>query len=73
MGLINRKNKIITAGLAKMLDGPSALRRYLIENVVMQGVTLKECTDRRRQAGGIRAQRGSWGPARLLFMPDGVG
>ncbi len=42
VGLINRKNKIITAGLAKMLDGPPALRRYLIENVVMQGVTLKD-------------------------------
>jgi 5-(hydroxymethyl)furfural/furfural oxidase len=38
----NRKNKLITDGLAMLLDGPTALRRYLIENFVMEGVTLQD-------------------------------
>ncbi len=42
VGLLSRKNKMITDGLAKMLDGPATLRRYLIENLVMEGVTLQD-------------------------------
>jgi len=42
VGLLSRKNKMITDGLAMMLDGPAALRRYLIENLVMEGVSLRD-------------------------------
>jgi 5-(hydroxymethyl)furfural/furfural oxidase len=42
MGRYNRKNKLITGALAVLLDGPTALRRYLIENLVMEGVTLQD-------------------------------
>jgi 5-(hydroxymethyl)furfural/furfural oxidase len=42
VGRHNRKNKLITDGLAMLLDGPTALRRYLIENLVMEGVTLQD-------------------------------
>lgn len=42
VGRNNRKNKLITGALAMLLDGPTALRRYLIENLVMEGVTLQD-------------------------------
>jgi 5-(hydroxymethyl)furfural/furfural oxidase len=41
VGLINQKNKVITDVLAKLLDGPKALRGYLIRNLVMEGFTLE--------------------------------
>jgi 5-(hydroxymethyl)furfural/furfural oxidase len=42
VGVPNRKNKLLTAALARILDGPSALRRYLLETLVMEGATLKD-------------------------------
>jgi 5-(hydroxymethyl)furfural/furfural oxidase len=42
VGLQSQKNKLITDVLAKALDGPPALRRYLIRNLVMEGVTLPD-------------------------------
>jgi 5-(hydroxymethyl)furfural/furfural oxidase len=41
VGLINKKNKIITDLLARALDGPALLRRYLIRNLIMEGFTLE--------------------------------
>ncbi len=41
VGLINTKNKLITDALAKLLDGPAALRSYLIRKLIMEGVTLE--------------------------------
>jgi 5-(hydroxymethyl)furfural/furfural oxidase len=40
VGLINRKNKLITDALAKLLDGPAALRGYLMRKLIMEGFTL---------------------------------
>jgi 5-(hydroxymethyl)furfural/furfural oxidase len=40
VGLLSRKNKLITDALAKALDGPGALRSWLIRNLVMEGFTL---------------------------------
>jgi 5-(hydroxymethyl)furfural/furfural oxidase len=40
VGLHSTKNKLITDLLAKLLDGPAALRRYLMRNLVMEGFTL---------------------------------
>lgn len=42
VGLHSRKNKFITDVLGRLLDGPSALRKYLIETLVMEGVTLHD-------------------------------
>ncbi len=41
VGLVSRKNKWITNVLAKLLDGPPALRSYLIRNLVMEDFTLE--------------------------------
>jgi 5-(hydroxymethyl)furfural/furfural oxidase len=42
VGRYNRKNKIITEGLAMLPDGPTALRRYLIETLAMEGVSPRD-------------------------------
>jgi 5-(hydroxymethyl)furfural/furfural oxidase len=42
VGLLSRKNKLITDALAMALDGPAALRRYLMQNLVMEGITLQD-------------------------------
>jgi 5-(hydroxymethyl)furfural/furfural oxidase len=41
VGLINTKNKLITDVLAKLLDGPAALRSYLMRKLIMEGFTLE--------------------------------
>ncbi|MFV0298333.1 MAG: GMC family oxidoreductase, partial [Hyphomicrobiaceae bacterium] len=40
VGEINTKNKILTTIMAGLLDGPSPLRRFLINKVIMEGFTL---------------------------------
>lgn len=46
VGEINTKNRILTGIMAKLLDGPGPFRRYLIENLIMEGYTLKDvCND----------------------------
>jgi len=40
VGLINRKNKLMTEAIARLLDGPAALRSYLIRTLIMEGFTL---------------------------------
>ncbi|NKB59894.1 MAG: glucose dehydrogenase [Alphaproteobacteria bacterium] len=42
VGLVNRKNKILTGIMAKLLDGPASLRRFLIEKLVMEGFTVDD-------------------------------
>jgi 5-(hydroxymethyl)furfural/furfural oxidase len=37
IGVVNAKNKRITDVIAKLLDGPAWLRRYVIENVIIEG------------------------------------
>ena len=41
VGLVSRKNKILTDMIARLLDGPAALRSYLIRTLIMEGVTLE--------------------------------
>ena len=62
VGLLSRKNKLITDVLAKALDGPAALRRYLIENLVMEGVTLQDVLtdDDKLEAFVRKAAVGVW-------------
>lgn len=42
IGVVNTKNKVLTALVAKLLDGPAALRRYMIENFVIEGFTFEQ-------------------------------
>lgn len=41
VGLVNTKNKLITDALAKLLDGPAALRGYLMRKLIMEDFTLE--------------------------------
>jgi len=41
VGLINTKNKLLTDALARLLDGPAALRGYLMRKLIMEGFTLE--------------------------------
>lgn len=42
VGVINRKNKFLTGVMAKLLDGPAPLRRFLLQKFVMEGFTLEQ-------------------------------
>jgi 5-(hydroxymethyl)furfural/furfural oxidase len=42
VGLLSKKNKFITDILGRALDGPAALRSFLIKNLVMEGVTIQD-------------------------------
>jgi 5-(hydroxymethyl)furfural/furfural oxidase len=42
IGVVNTKNKILTKILAQFLEGPAALRRYMIEKFVVEGFTFEQ-------------------------------
>ncbi len=42
IGVVNDKNRLLTAVIARLLDGPQALRRYMIENFVVEGFTFDQ-------------------------------
>ena len=42
IGVVNAKNKRITDVIAKLLDGPAWLRRYVIEKVIVEGYRFDE-------------------------------
>ncbi len=42
IGVVNTKNRLLTSVIAKLLDGPAALRRYMIENFVVEGFTFDQ-------------------------------
>ncbi|WP_422035766.1 GMC family oxidoreductase [Reyranella sp.] len=42
IGVVNNKNKWLTRLVATMLDGPTALRRYMIDNYVVEGFTFDQ-------------------------------
>lgn len=62
VGLLNKKNKFLTDVFAKMLDGPAALRSYLIRNFVMEGVTIQDMLtdDEKLEAFVRKASVGVW-------------
>ena len=73
VGLLSRKNKMLTDGFAKMLDGPAALRKYLMKKYVMEGVTIHDMlTDDEKLEAFVR--KASVGRvACVLHLPDGCG
>jgi 5-(hydroxymethyl)furfural/furfural oxidase len=42
IGEVNAKNRLLTGVLAKLMDGPSALRRYLIDTFIVEGYRFDE-------------------------------
>src|SRR3954452_14193974 len=42
IGVVNTRNKVITAVVAQLLDGPAALRKYMIDNFVIEGFTFEQ-------------------------------
>ncbi len=62
VGEINTKNRILTGIMSKLLDGPGPFRRYLIQNLIMEGYTLKDvCNDEEAAETFIRgAAVGVW-------------
>ena len=42
VGLVNQRNKLLTGFMAKLLDGPDTLRRYLIEKLIMEDFSLDD-------------------------------
>ena len=62
VGLLSKKNKLLTDVFAKMLDGPQAIRDYLIKNYVMEGVTIHDMMtdDEKLEAFVRKASVGVW-------------
>jgi 5-(hydroxymethyl)furfural/furfural oxidase len=42
IGVVNAKNKMLTTIAAMMMDGPAALRRYMIDNFIVEGFTFED-------------------------------
>ncbi|MBS0221755.1 MAG: GMC family oxidoreductase N-terminal domain-containing protein [Proteobacteria bacterium] len=42
IGVVSAKNKFLTSVVARFLDGPAALRRYMIEKFVVEGFTFDQ-------------------------------
>jgi 5-(hydroxymethyl)furfural/furfural oxidase len=42
IGVVNAKNKILTAIAAALMDGPAALRHYMIDNFIVEGSTFDQ-------------------------------
>lgn len=42
IGVVNTRNKLLTRLVATLLDGPAALRRYMIDNYVVEGFTFDQ-------------------------------
>jgi 5-(hydroxymethyl)furfural/furfural oxidase len=42
IGVVNARNKIVTAIAAALMDGPAVLRRYMIDTFVVEGFTFDE-------------------------------
>jgi 5-(hydroxymethyl)furfural/furfural oxidase len=42
IGVVNTKNKVLTRIAATLMDGPAALRSYMIDNFVLEGFTFDQ-------------------------------
>ncbi len=62
VGVLSRRNRILTAVLARLLDGPAALRRTLIEKLIVDGFSLEQllADDERLEAFVREAAVGVW-------------
>jgi 5-(hydroxymethyl)furfural/furfural oxidase len=62
IGVVNAKNKILTTIAAALMDGPAALRRYMIDRFVVEGFTFDEVLndDEAMEAFVRKAAIGVW-------------
>jgi 5-(hydroxymethyl)furfural/furfural oxidase len=62
IGVVNARNRIVTAIAATLMDGPAALRRYMIDNFVVEGATFDEVMsdDEAMEAFVRKAAIGVW-------------
>jgi len=62
IGVVNTRNKILTKIAATMMDGPAALRHYLIDNFVVEGFTFDDVinNDEALEAFVRKATIGVW-------------
>jgi 5-(hydroxymethyl)furfural/furfural oxidase len=62
IGVVNGKNKMITAIAAALMDGPAALRHYMIDNFVVEGFTFDDVVnhDEALEAFVRKAAIGVW-------------
>jgi 5-(hydroxymethyl)furfural/furfural oxidase len=62
IGEVTARNRMITGALAKLMDGPAALRRYLIDNVIVEGDGFDELMrdDDKLEAFTRKAAIGVW-------------
>jgi 5-(hydroxymethyl)furfural/furfural oxidase len=62
IGVVNAKNRILTAIAAALMDGPTALRRYMIDSFVVEGFTFDEVMsdDEAMEAFVRKAAIGVW-------------
>jgi 5-(hydroxymethyl)furfural/furfural oxidase len=62
IGVVNTKNRVLTTIAAAMMDGPAALRRYMIENFVVEGFTFQQVMsdDEAMEAFVRKAAIGVW-------------
>jgi 5-(hydroxymethyl)furfural/furfural oxidase len=42
LGVVNNKNRMLTKIAATLMDGPAALRHYIIDNFVIEGFTFED-------------------------------
>lgn len=42
VGVVNTRNRWLTSAIAQLLDGPAALRRWVIERYIVEGFTLQQ-------------------------------
>jgi 5-(hydroxymethyl)furfural/furfural oxidase len=74
IGVVNTKNKMLTSIAAALMDGPAALRHYMIDNFVVEGFTFdqvmtttrrwKPSCARRRSACGTPRAHAAWAAGR---------
>ena len=62
IGVVNTKNRIITSLVAQLIDGPAALRKYVIEKFVIEGFTFAQvmADDEALEAFTRKAAIGVW-------------
>jgi 5-(hydroxymethyl)furfural/furfural oxidase len=62
IGVVNAKNKILTAIAATLMDGPAALRHYMIDTFVVEGFTFDQVMtdDEAMEAFVRKAAIGVW-------------
>jgi hypothetical protein len=75
IGVVNAKNKVLTAIAAALMDGPAALRHYMIDTFVVEGFTFDQVMrdDEALEAFVRKAAIGVWHAScscRML-MPHG--